>query len=96
MEEIYEIVRKANLLAIETIKPGKKFSEIDKVARDYISSFGYGQYFTHRLGHGIGLEAHEGYDVSSTNETLIEEGMCFLLSLEFTSLRLEVFALKIW
>jgi Xaa-Pro dipeptidase len=77
MEEIYEIVRKANLLAIETIKPGKKFSEIDKVARDYISSFGYGQYFTHRLGHGIGLEAHEGYDVSSTNETLIEEGMCF-------------------
>lgn len=77
MEEIYEIVKNANRLAIETIQPGKKFSEIDKVARDYINSFGYGQYFTHRLGHGIGLEVHEGYDVSSTSETVIEEGMCF-------------------
>ncbi|NMA16232.1 MAG: aminopeptidase P family protein [Erysipelotrichia bacterium] len=77
MEEIYEIVKNANRLAIEAIKPGKRFSEIDKVARDYISSFGYGQYFTHRLGHGIGLEIHEGYDVSSTSEILIEEGMCF-------------------
>ncbi len=77
MEEIYEIVKKANIMAIEAVKPGKKFSEIDKIARDYINSSGYGQYFTHRLGHGIGLEVHEGYDVSSTSETIIEEGMCF-------------------
>lgn len=77
MEEIYDIVKSANIMAIEAIKPGKKFSDIDKIARDYISSFGYGQYFTHRLGHGIGLEVHEGYDVSATSETIIEEGMCF-------------------
>ncbi len=77
MEEIYEIVKNANIMAIEAIKPGKRFSEIDKVARDYITSFGYGQYFTHHLGHGIGLEVHEGYDVSSNSETIIEEGMCF-------------------
>ncbi|HPW52766.1 MAG TPA: aminopeptidase P family protein [Erysipelotrichaceae bacterium] len=77
MEEIYDIVKTANLLAIEAIKPGKKFSQIDKIARDYIISFGYGQYFTHRLGHGIGLEVHEGYDVSSSSEAIIEEGMCF-------------------
>lgn len=77
MEEIYEIVKKANLLAIEAIEPGKKFSEIDKVARDYIASFGYEKYFTHRLGHGIGLEVHEGYDVSASSDTIIEEGMCF-------------------
>ncbi|MGI6607674.1 MAG: M24 family metallopeptidase [Erysipelotrichaceae bacterium] len=77
MEEIYEIVKNANHLAIEAVKPGKKFSEIDKIARDYISKSGYGQYFTHRLGHGIGLEVHECYDVSSANETVIEEGMCF-------------------
>ena len=59
IEEIYEIVKQANILAEQAIKPGKKLKDIDKVARDYIASFGYGQYFTHRLGHGIGLEIHE-------------------------------------
>ena len=77
IEEIYEIVKQANILAEQAIKPGKKLKDIDKVARDYITSFGYGQYFTHRLGHGIGLEIHEPYDVSQSSETVIVEGMCF-------------------
>ena len=77
IEEIYENVKQANILAEQAIQPGKKLKEIDKVARDYISSFGYGQYFTHRLGHGIGLEVHEPYDVSQASDTVIAEGMCF-------------------
>lgn len=77
IEEIYEIVKQANILAEQAIKPQMKLKDIDKIARDYISSFGYGQYFTHRLGHGIGLEVHEPYDVSQTSDITIVEGMCF-------------------
>ncbi len=75
--EIYDIVKNANIEAEKAIKPGMKFKEIDAVARNYIAERGYGQYFTHRLGHGIGLEVHEGYDVSASDEVVIEEGMCF-------------------
>ncbi|MFB0917936.1 MAG: M24 family metallopeptidase, partial [Clostridiaceae bacterium] len=42
-----------------------------------ISSMGYGQYFTHRLGHSIGIDVHEPGDVSSVNDSLLEEGMVF-------------------
>ena len=77
MEEIYQIVKNANEEAEKAIKPGMKFCEIDKVARDIISEAGYGPYFTHRLGHGIGLDIHEPYDVSMSDEEIIEEGMCF-------------------
>ncbi len=77
MEEIYEIVKNANIEAEKAIRPGMKYCEIDQVARDYISSFGYGEYFTHRLGHGIGLQEHEGYDVSISDERIVEPGACF-------------------
>jgi len=76
-EKIYEICRDANLKAEAAVKAGKKFMEIDRIARDHISSFGYGEYFTHRLGHSIGLADHEGEDVSSVNEHLIKPDMCF-------------------
>ena len=48
---------------------------IDKIARDIISNAGYGEYFPHRLGHGLGLEEHEYQDVSSVNENTLEAGM---------------------
>ena len=54
-KEIYDIVKNANLLAIQAINTSMTLAQIDKVARDYISSFGYGENFTHRLGHGIGF-----------------------------------------
>lgn len=76
-EELYEIVLQANLAAINIIKPGIKFSDIDKAARDVITEAGYGEYFVHRTGHGIGMETHETLDVSSANDTIVEEGMCF-------------------
>lgn len=76
-EEIYDIVLKANLAAEAAVKPGVRFSDIDKAAREVIEKAGYGQYFTHRTGHGIGLEIHEPYDVSSSNHLTVQEGMCF-------------------
>lgn len=75
--EIYEIVKKANLAAQAVMKPGMKFCEIDKVARDIITEAGYGPYFTHRLGHCIGIEVHDAGDVSSANQDVVQEGMIF-------------------
>ena len=76
-KELYEIVRRANLAGIAAVKPGIPFKEIDLAARKVIEEAGYGAYFIHRLGHGIGMEVHEPFDVSATDETLVREGMCF-------------------
>lgn len=75
--EVYETVLKANLAAIDTVKPGVTFAEIDKAARDVIAAAGYGDYFTHRTGHGIGINVHEFPDVSSVNDMICEAGMVF-------------------
>lgn len=77
LKEVYETVRKANLAAIATIKPGIPFKQIDHAARSVIEAAGYGDKFIHRTGHGIGQDVHEPYDVSSVSETLTLEGMCF-------------------
>lgn len=68
-------LKKAEQEAINKIKPGVKISDIDKTARQIISDAGYGEYFPHRLGHGLGLEAHEYQDISETNDNVLEEGM---------------------
>ena len=75
--EVYEIVKNANLKAISKVKAGVKFSEIDAAARDYIIENGYGEYFTHRTGHSIGIEVHDKGDVSSVNNDEVQEGMIF-------------------
>ncbi len=75
--KIHEIVVKAQDRAIENAKPGMKGSEIDALARDYIESMGYGREFGHGLGHGIGIEVHEGPRISRMSEDVIEEGMVF-------------------
>lgn len=75
--EVYNIVREANKRGIEKVKPGVRFCDIDAAARDYITEKGYGKYFTHRLGHSIGLQDHEFGDVSSSNTDKVEVGMCF-------------------
>ena len=74
---VYELAKKANLAAIQRIKPGVFLSELDKTARDIITEGGYGPYFTHRLGHGVGLECHEPPDVGSASEFPLEPGMVF-------------------
>jgi Xaa-Pro aminopeptidase len=62
MREIYEVVLAANKLARKALKPGMLNREYDKVARDHIVKSGYGEYFTHGLGHSLGLVAHDPYD----------------------------------
>lgn len=75
--EVYELVRLANLAGIAAVKPGVKLKDVDLAARKVIADAGYGDYFTHRTGHGIGIEVHEFPDVSSINEMPLEVGMCF-------------------
>ena len=74
-QTIYNIVLEAETNAIEAIRAGVPLQDIDKIARDIISDAGYGDYYPHRLGHGLGLEEHEYQDVSSTNSNLLEAGM---------------------
>ncbi len=75
--QIYETVREANKRGIAAAKPGARMCDVDAACRNYIEEQGFGKYFTHRTGHGIGLETHEPGDVSSVNEQIIEAGQCF-------------------
>ena len=74
-KEIYDIVLEANKMAIKQVKAGMKCSDLDKIARDYIASKGYGDNFGHGLGHGIGLEIHEAPTVSPMGDIILEENM---------------------
>ena len=75
--KVYEIVREANRRGRAAVRPGVRFCDIDAAARDYIASCGYGEYFTHRLGHSIGLGLHEEPSVSAANTQVVEQGMTF-------------------
>lgn len=75
--EIYETVREANEKAESLVKSGVHLCDLDLAARNHISDKGYGEYFTHRLGHFIGLEEHEKGDVSSVNTAKAQNGMIF-------------------
>ncbi len=68
LKEIYEIVYQANKKVNEVAKAGMTGAELDAIARDYITEHGYGPQFGHTLGHGIGLEVHEGPSLSFRNE----------------------------
>lgn len=72
---IYNTVIDAQIKALELIKPGLKGKEVDNVARKYISEQGYGDYFGHGLGHGVGLEIHEEPRLSPTSEDVLLPGM---------------------
>ena len=74
---IYDIVRRANEAAEALVAPGVRFCDLDCAARQVIEDAGYGPYFTHRLGHSIGLQDHEPGDVSAVNEDVVEPGMTF-------------------
>ena len=67
----------AHMSALEFIKPGVLASEVDEAARKVIEKAGYGEYFNHRLGHGIGMTCHEFPSIMEGNDMEIQEGMCF-------------------
>jgi Xaa-Pro aminopeptidase len=73
-KEIYGVVREAQNLAIKEIAPGRLASQIDAVARNYIAAAGYGKYFGHSLGHGVGLDVHEEPRISENSRACLEEG----------------------
>lgn len=78
--KVFEVVREAQRRALAAAKPGKKAGEIDTVARDYITAQGYGpgyKLFTHRLGHGIGLEGHEWPYLVKGSDVVLRPGMSF-------------------
>ncbi|MFS0689126.1 Xaa-Pro peptidase family protein [Sporosarcina sp. 179-K 8C2 HS] len=92
--EIYETVKKAEQTAIDMIRPGVKARDLDKAARDVITEAGYGEYFTHRLGHGLGISVHEFPSITGTNDMELEEGMVFTVEPgiyhpEITGVRIE-------
>ncbi len=72
--EIYNIVLDAQVKAIESITPGRKCCDIDAVARDHIKTCGYGDFFGHSLGHGVGLDVHEHPYLKANNEEKIQSG----------------------
>ena len=73
--EIWDIVAEAHDSAIKSIKIGMKCCEVDKVARDIIVEYGYGDNFIHSTGHSLGLDIHETPGFSTRDETIIEKGM---------------------
>jgi Xaa-Pro dipeptidase len=76
-EEVYDLVRRANLAGEAAIRPGVRFCDVDQAARGLIAQAGYGPNFTHRLGHSIGLELHEPGDANPVNTDLVQEGNIF-------------------
>ncbi|EKN65090.1 X-Pro dipeptidase [Neobacillus bataviensis LMG 21833] len=78
-KEIYDTVLKAQLAAIEASKPGVTAAEVDLTARRIIAETGYGDYFPHRLGHGLGIGVHEYPSMTETNQLVIEEGMVYTI-----------------
>lgn len=75
--EVYEVVKEAQQRGIDAVRPGARMCDVDLACRNYITEKGYGEYFTHRTGHSIGMEDHEYGDVSSVNEDIIQVGQVF-------------------
>lgn len=75
--KVYEIVREAQQRGIDAARPGARMCDVDNACRSYITEKGYGEFFTHRTGHSIGIEDHETGDVSSVNQSIIQPGQVF-------------------
>ncbi len=75
LKTIYETVRVAQQLGIDGIKPGMTGKEADALTRDYIKEKGYGDYFGHSTGHGLGMEVHEAPGLSMASDVPLQPGM---------------------
>ncbi|KUP34261.1 Xaa-Pro dipeptidase [Bacillus halotolerans] len=75
LKEIYQVVFDAQALGVEHIKPGMTGKEADALTRDHIAAKGYGEYFGHSTGHGLGMEVHESPGLSVRSSAILEPGM---------------------
>lgn len=75
MQKIYDVVYQAQRRAFEKIAAGVSCAEVDRAARDYITEKGYGEYFGHSTGHGVGLEIHEDPAVSTRSQIILQDNM---------------------
>ncbi len=78
-QKVYDIVLKAQQKAICKARVGMRASDIDKIARDIIDKAGFGKYFVHSTGHGVGLDIHEYPNISSRSDIIIENNMVFTI-----------------
>ncbi|ASO20090.1 Xaa-Pro aminopeptidase [Actinoalloteichus hoggarensis] len=77
VRDAYEVLRRAQQAAVDTVRPGVTAAEIDAAARRPIEEAGLGEFFIHRTGHGIGLDVHEEPYIVGGNDLPVEEGMAF-------------------
>jgi Xaa-Pro dipeptidase len=77
--KIYQTVLEAQLKAINASTTGTIVGTIDTIARDHIEGNGYGKYFNHRIGHGLGIETHEYPSIHGKNTLPLQKGMCFTI-----------------
>ncbi|WAL69012.1 Xaa-Pro peptidase family protein [Amycolatopsis cynarae] len=75
--ETYEVLRRAQRAAVEAVRPGVTAEAVDAAARDLITAAGFGEFFIHRTGHGIGLDVHEDPYIVAGNALPLEPGMAF-------------------
>jgi len=76
---IFQLVKEAHDKAVELVRPGIPIHELDAAARDHIRNCGYGDYFGHGLGHGVGLAVHEDPTINAENKNVLQEGMVFTI-----------------
>jgi Xaa-Pro aminopeptidase len=79
IQRAYDTVLKAHDRAIEGARAGMRAKEIDSIAREIVHEAGFGKYFVHSTGHGVGLDIHEMPYIASKSETVIEDGMVFTI-----------------
>lgn len=78
-KRIYETVLSAEEAAIKSSTIGTHVGKIDQIARNVITDAGYGEYFTHRIGHGLGIDVHEYPSMHANNTLPLEQGMCYTI-----------------
>ncbi len=75
--EVHAVVERAVEAAMVAARPGVKARDVDAAAREVIAQAGFGKYFIHRTGHGLGIDVHEPPYISSSSDTVLDTGMVF-------------------
>ncbi|MFE5335933.1 M24 family metallopeptidase [Isoptericola sp. NPDC056573] len=76
-QEVHDVVRAAQQAGVDAVRPGATCQDVDRASRAVIADAGFGEFFVHRTGHGIGLTTHEPPYMVEGEETPVEAGMCF-------------------